>query len=81
MHTKLENKRAPGSNWFSYVMNNYWHTNYKSDQQGLSGYNYALRPHGAVNNTDMEKAAIAFATIAGHSIETGSDPFQEVCLN
>lgn len=59
-HKNWKTAGAPGSNWFSYVMNNYWHTNYKSDQQGLSRYNYALRPHGAVNNTDMEKAAIAF---------------------
>ncbi len=31
---------------FSYVMNNYWHTNYKADQSGLSQYRYALRAHG-----------------------------------
>jgi alpha-mannosidase len=59
-HKNWKTEGSPGSNWFSYVMNNYWHTNYKSDQQGLSKYNYALRPHGAVNNTEMEKAAIDF---------------------
>ncbi|NML23056.1 glycoside hydrolase [Pseudoflavitalea sp. G-6-1-2] len=48
------------SNWFSYVMNNYWHTNYKADQEGKSQYNYALRPHEKVNNAEMEKAAAAF---------------------
>jgi hypothetical protein len=30
---------------FSYVMNNYWHTNYKADQSGRSVYRYAVRPH------------------------------------
>lgn len=48
------------STWFSYVMNNYWHTNFKIDQNGKSIYQYALRPHGMVNNADMEKAATRF---------------------
>jgi alpha-mannosidase len=48
------------TNWFSYVMNNYWHTNYKADQPGISHYNYALRPHTMVNNAEMEKAATDF---------------------
>jgi hypothetical protein len=30
---------------YSYVMNNYWHTNYKADQSGRSTYRYAVRPH------------------------------------
>jgi hypothetical protein len=31
---------------FSYVMNNYWHTNYKADQEGESLFRYFLLPHG-----------------------------------
>ncbi len=31
---------------FSYVMNNYWHTNYKADQEGPATVRYALIPHG-----------------------------------
>jgi hypothetical protein len=31
---------------FSYVMNNYWHTNYKADQDGPVEFRYAVRPHG-----------------------------------
>jgi hypothetical protein len=31
---------------FSYVMNNYWHTNYKADQEGPATVRYALVPHG-----------------------------------
>ncbi|MBE0558902.1 MAG: hypothetical protein IH628_16870, partial [Proteobacteria bacterium] len=30
----------------SFVMNNYWHTNYKADQEGQSTFHYAIRPHG-----------------------------------
>ncbi len=32
---------------FSYVMNNYWHTNYKADQEGPVNFSYALQPHAA----------------------------------
>ncbi len=31
---------------FSYVMNNYWHTNYRADQEGFASVRYALAPHG-----------------------------------
>ncbi len=30
---------------YSYVMNNYWHTNYKADQEGEVLFRYYLRPH------------------------------------
>jgi alpha-mannosidase len=30
---------------FSYVMNNYWHTNYKADQEGPTTFRYSIRPH------------------------------------
>ena len=32
--------------FYSYVMNNYWETNYKADQQGPTTFRYAIRPHG-----------------------------------
>jgi len=35
----------PSQTLFSYVMNNYWHTNYKADQEGPAMFQYALRPH------------------------------------
>ncbi len=50
----------PTSTWFSYVINNYWHTNYKADQQGISHYHYAIRPHGVLQNVDQEKSAMEF---------------------
>jgi len=37
----------PSQTFFSYVMNNYWHTNYKADQEGAVTFRYAIRPHGA----------------------------------
>jgi alpha-mannosidase len=38
---------------FSYVMNNYWHTNYKADQEGLITIRYSLQPHGELLMEDV----------------------------
>ncbi len=35
-----------GTTLFSYILNNYWHTNYRSDQEGPLTFRYALAPHG-----------------------------------
>ena len=35
----------PTQTFYSYVMNNYWETNYKASQQGPTTFRYALRPH------------------------------------
>jgi hypothetical protein len=39
-------KTGSSSVLYSFVMNNYWHTNYKADQEGLSSFQYSIRPHG-----------------------------------
>ncbi|MBN2264853.1 MAG: hypothetical protein JW775_03470, partial [Candidatus Aminicenantes bacterium] len=36
---------APSTRLFSYAMNNYWHTNYKADQEGPVTLRYAVTPH------------------------------------
>jgi len=36
----------PTQTFYSYVMNNYWETNYKASQQGPTPFRYSLRPHG-----------------------------------
>ncbi|KMQ65227.1 glycoside hydrolase [Chryseobacterium angstadtii] len=60
-HKKWKDKGNPGTtNWFSYAMNNYWHTNYKADQEGPVHYHYVLRPHDAFNSVENEKAAAQF---------------------
>ncbi len=43
---------------YSYVMNNYWYTNYKADQGGVSTYNYSLYPHGIYNQAQVSKYGI-----------------------
>ena len=44
-HKEWKKSEKPTATWFSYVMNNYWHTNYKADQEGIVNFKYALRPH------------------------------------
>jgi alpha-mannosidase len=33
--------------FYSYAMNNYWHTNYKADQEGPATFRYEVYPHAA----------------------------------
>jgi len=35
----------PSATLFSYVMNNYWFTNYRASQEGPVTFRYAIRPH------------------------------------
>jgi hypothetical protein len=37
---------ALGNEVFSYVMNNYWHTNFKADQGGKVEFRFLFSPHG-----------------------------------
>ncbi|MBN1815821.1 MAG: hypothetical protein JW828_00580 [Sedimentisphaerales bacterium] len=39
-------KLEPTTRLYSYVMNNYWETNYKASQPGVTTFEYALLPHG-----------------------------------
>ena len=43
------------SSIYSYVMNNYWHTNYKADQEGPVTFAYSIRPHAAFDATAAAK--------------------------
>jgi len=50
-------RAAPRSpTFYSYVMNNYWHTNYKADQEGPVTFRYSILPHAG-----FEPAAAARA--------------------
>ncbi|RAJ87282.1 glycosyl hydrolase family 38 [Chitinophaga dinghuensis] len=59
-HKEWRKSGVPTATWFNYIMNNYWHTNYKAYQEGTSSYHYALRPHTTVTATEQEKAAAGF---------------------
>jgi alpha-mannosidase len=38
-------KIEPGQTFYSWVMNNHWHTNYRAEQSGPTTFRYALLPH------------------------------------
>jgi len=47
---------TPSPRLFSYVMNNYWETNYKAYQEGLVRLDYSIRPHrGRFNPLDAQR--------------------------
>jgi hypothetical protein len=45
----------PSSLIYSYVMNNYWHTNYKADQEGAVTFSYSILPHAAFRASDAAR--------------------------
>ena len=49
--TKIE----PSQTFYSYAMNNYWHTNYKADQAGPVVFRYSIQPHGGDDSAGMTK--------------------------
>jgi hypothetical protein len=46
---------APSNLLFSYAMNNYWHTNYKADQEGPVTLRYAVEPHRGADMATAKK--------------------------
>lgn len=48
---------TPSSLLFSYAMNNYWHTNYKADQEGPVTLRYAIEPHRGSDTAVAKKLA------------------------
>jgi alpha-mannosidase len=46
---------------FAYVMNNYWHTNYKADQEGPVLVRFVVRPHPRINASDIVRMGIEAA--------------------
>jgi alpha-mannosidase len=49
------NVNPVSSRFYSYVMNNYWHTNYKADQGGTFSFNYSIHPHGQFDAVEAVK--------------------------
>jgi len=49
--TELE----PSQTIYSYTMNNYWHTNYKADQEGDVTFRYSIRPHQGYEAAEIKK--------------------------
>ena len=47
-----------GTNFYSYVMNNYWHTNYAADQPGPATVTFALYTHGNFNAANAYRRGV-----------------------
>jgi alpha-mannosidase len=47
----------PAQTIYSYIMNNYWGTNYKAEQSGMTSFRYTLQPHGMFLPANAEKIA------------------------
>ncbi len=39
-------RALPGTTLYAYLMNNYWHTNFKADQSGPVTFRFIVEPHG-----------------------------------
>jgi alpha-mannosidase len=48
----------PSATLYSYVMNNYWETNYKAGQEGPTTFRYSILPHPAFDSGKASKFAI-----------------------
>jgi alpha-mannosidase len=48
----------PSQTLYSYVMNNYWFTNYKADQEGPTVFRYSLRPHARYIQYEAQRFGI-----------------------
>jgi hypothetical protein len=50
-------RTLPGSELVGYLMNNYWHTNFKADQAGPVTFRFVLRPHGPFDSGEAKRFA------------------------
>ena len=51
-------KLEPSQMIYSYVMNNYWETNYKAEQPGITRFHYSVFPHGKYDQIEAEQFGI-----------------------
>ncbi|MGB2806820.1 MAG: glycosyl hydrolase-related protein, partial [Sedimentisphaerales bacterium] len=51
-------KLEPSTTLYSYVMNNYWETNYKAGQEGPTTFRYSIMPHRRFDSGKASKFAI-----------------------
>ncbi|MFC1661954.1 glycosyl hydrolase-related protein, partial [Gemmatimonadota bacterium] len=51
-------RAEPSGTFLSYVMNNYWETNYRAGQDGVHRFRYSLQPHGGFDEARAERFAL-----------------------
>jgi alpha-mannosidase len=57
-YKQWKKKTTLSNTFYSYVMNNYWHTNFKADQEGEVTFRYSIFPHNEFNQSDATKRGI-----------------------
>ncbi|MCX7835694.1 MAG: hypothetical protein N2450_06445 [bacterium] len=64
---------------FAYLLNNYWHTNYKADQEGLIRFRFMIKPHLTFSYEEnvrfalqMKQSIVSFAKEFNESIHSNS---------
>ena len=66
---------------FSYVMNNYWHTNFKADQSGPVTFRYAVQPHGMWDPGAAERFGIDESQPLIVAQATGGAPAAQISIS
>jgi len=51
----------PTQKFYSWVMNNHWHTNYKAYQEGLATFRYSIRPHKKYDVVEAARFGMSFS--------------------
>ena len=51
-------KLEPSTTLYSYVMNNYWETNYKAGQEGPTTFRYSIMPHRTFDSRKASKFGV-----------------------
>lgn len=55
-----KNSTVPSPVLYSYVLNNYWHTNFKADQSGKMDFSYMLIPHNSFDRAETYRRSIGY---------------------
>lgn len=64
---------------YSYIMNNYWETNYRAAQEGHVRFRYSIQPHKQFVPSDAEKFGVEQnSPLIAVSVSTGKKPFNSL---
>ena len=72
--TAFIKKIEPSQTIYSWVMNNYWFTNYKAEQDGPTTFRYAIRLHGAYDAGATQRFGIEYSQPLAAAMARGPAP-------
>ena len=72
----------PSQTFYSWVMNNHWHTNYRADQSGPTTFRYALQPHKQYDPIAAQRFGIEcsqpLVVVPARGVAPAAAPFLEL---